>query len=185
MSKILIVIPHDRFRDEEYQIVPKVLKTAGHEVMVGSSHHTEAQGHFGMVVKPDINVSFVEPRDFEAIIFIGGRGVEEYIQDSNIMNLARNVFYERGLLAAIGMAVEILAYAGVLTSKKVTCDTSTIDKVQGVGAYYTGKSVEQDGEIITCSGYESSEEFAKAIIKALQWRADRVKGIFNARTPRS
>lgn len=178
MSKVLIVIPHDRFRDEEYEAISKALKNAGHEVMVGSSHHTEAQGHFGMIVKPDVNIGFVEPKDYDAVIFIGGRGVEEYITNSEILNLVRNIFYERRLLAAIGMAVEILAYAGILTSKKVTCDTSIIDKIQSVGAYYTGLGVEQDGEIVTGLGYKDSAEFAEVLIKALEWRSERVKGIF-------
>jgi len=178
MSKVLIVIPHDRFRDEEYEAISKALKSAGHEVMVGSSHHTEAQGHFGLLVKPDVIIGFVEPKDYEAIIFIGGRGVEEYVTDPEILNLVRNIFYERRLLAAIGMAVEILAYAGVLTGKKVTCDTSIIDKIQSVGAYYTGRGVEQDGEIVTGLGYKDSAQFAESIAKALRWRAERVKGIF-------
>lgn len=176
MSKVLLVIPHDRFRDEEYEIISKAIKEAGHELTIGSSHHTEAQGHFGLVVKPDIDIGFVEPRDYEAIIFIGGRGVEEYTSNPDILNLVRDVFYERGLLSAIGMAVEILAFAGVLTGKKVTCDTNTIEKVHGAGAYYTGSGVEQDGEIVTASGVERSEDFAKEIVSALDFRSKRLGG---------
>lgn len=177
MSKVLLIIPHDRFRDEEYEAVTKVLKAAGHSVEVGSSHHTEAKGHFGLMVKPDVEISFVEPKDYDATIFIGGTGVEEYISDNTTIDLVRNFFYERKLLGAIGMAVEILAVAGILTDRKVTSSTNIIPKVQESGAFYTGRDVEQDGEIITASGVSAKDEFAKSIVSALAWRASRLGDI--------
>lgn len=173
MAKVLIIIPHDRFRDEELVAVQKALKEANHEIMIGSTHHTEAQGHFGLLVKPDINIRFVEPNDYDAFVFIGGRGIEEFIFESYIANLIQSAFYERKMIAAIGMAVEILTYAGILTGRKVTCDTGTIPMVENVGAFYTGRIVEQDGEIITGSGIRSVDEFAETIVKGLAWRAGR------------
>lgn len=170
MAKVLLIIPHDRFRDEEYESVLKTLTAAGHKVEVGSSHHTEAKGHFGLLVKPDIEIEFVDPKDYEAIVFIGGRGVEEYFNDSAVIELIRGFFQERKFLGALGMAVEILAVSGILTSRKVTCDTSTIPKVQAVGAYYTGKITELDGEILTGNGVEAKDEFAQDLLRALSWR---------------
>lgn len=173
MAKVLIVIPHDRFRDEEFTGVVDTLKGANHEVMIGSTHHTEAKGHFGLLVKPDINVRFVEPGDYDAFIFIGGRGIEEFIFESYLSNLIQSAFYERKLIGAIGMAVEVLTYAGILTGRKVTCDTGTIQLVENVGAFYTGRIVEQDGEIITGAGIRSVDEFAKTVVKGLEWRTNR------------
>lgn len=167
MAKVLIIIPHDRFRDEELTAVQNVLGSRGHVVSIGSSHHTEAQGHFGLLVKPDVDVDFVEVGDYDCLVFIGGRGVEEYIFESSIMNLVRNFEYERKPIAAIGMAVEILIYAGVITGKKVTCDNATIPKVQSAGSYYTGRLVEVDGDLITGSGVAASKEFAEEIADVL------------------
>jgi protease I len=173
MANILIVIPHDGFRDEELERVLDDLKKAKHHVDVGSTHHTEARGHFGMLIVPDVNVRFVEISDYDGLVFIGGRGIEEYLMDNGIMNMIKDAFSDRKLLCAIGMAVEIFAYAGVLSSRKVTCDISTIPKVQGAGAFYTGRLVEQDGELITASGVDAAEEFANQITDALEWRDQR------------
>lgn len=173
MAKILIVIPHDGFKDEELEKTMNALKKAGHHVEVGSTHHTEARGHFGMLIVPDVNVRFVELVDYDCLIFTGGRGIEEYVMDNGIMNMIKNAFADRKLLCAIGMAVEIFAYAGVLTDRKVTCDTSTIPKVEGAGAFYTGRLVEQDGELITGLGVEAVDAFAKQITSALEWRDER------------
>lgn len=163
MAKVLVVIPHDRFRDEELQALLKVLSAKGHQVSIGSSHHTEARGHFGLLVKPDIDVDFVEVDDYDCLVFIGGRGVEEYVYDSVIMNLVRNFNYDRKPIAAIGMAVEILIYAGLVSGKRVTSDNATLPKVQSAGGYYTGRMVEVDGDLITGSGVDASEEFAEEI----------------------
>jgi protease I len=168
MTKILIVIPHEGFRDEEYEALTGSLESAGHEVSIGSSHHSDAQGHFGLLVKPDINIGFVEPSDYDALIFIGGRGIEEYVNDSSAINLIRNFFYENKVIGALGHAVEVLIYAGILSGRRVTTDIGTIPKVQGAGAYYTGTLVSSDGKIITGTGSEAKEEFAKVIVDALK-----------------
>lgn len=169
MAKALIIVPHDRFHDEEFEAVYTLLTKSGHNVQIGSTHHTQAKGHFGLLVKPDINISFVEPRDFDVYIFIGGRGVEEYFTESSVHNLIRNIYHERGMVATIGMAVELLVYAGIIANKKVTCDPSIIAIVQSAGAYYTGKMVEIDGDIITATGARAKDEFANTILKALKY----------------
>jgi protease I len=169
MAKVLVVIPHDCFRDEEYLTVTTALKTNNHTVAVGSSHHTEAKGHYGLLVKPDVNVQFVEPADYDCVIFIGGRGIEEYLDDMYIMSLLRDFFYQNKLICALGMAVEILAYSGILTGRRVTCDSTSIIQVQNAGAYYTGSLAEKDDKIITGSGVDAKEDFSQEVIEALSW----------------
>ncbi len=169
MTKVLLVIPHDRFRDEEFEAVYNKLVKADCNVQIGSSHHTEAKGHFGLIVNPDINVSFVEPGDYDALVFIGGRGIEEYLADSTIINMIRNFYYERKLIAAIGAAVELLIYAGVITGKKVTASPDLISRVQSAGAYYTGSGVEVDGNILTSEGVKAKDDFADSLVKSLTY----------------
>lgn len=167
--KVLTIIPHDCFRDEELTAVKEHVTTAGFQFSIGSSHHTEAKGHYGLLVKPDITVSFVESDDYDALVFIGGRGVEEYLTDSNVMGIIRDFYQESKVIAAIGMAVEILVYAGILAGRNVTCDNQTIQKVQNGGAYYTGRLVQEDGNLITGSGVDAKDAFAKSIVSALEY----------------
>ena len=168
MAKVLVVIPHDRFRDEEFEAVFNTLGV-DHEIAIGSSHHTEAKGQFGLLVEPDINISFVEPSDYDCVVFIGGIGVEEYLNEGNIMRLIQNFFHDRKLICAIGSSVELLVYAGILANRKVTTDPSTASRVQDAGAYFTGRSTEVDGDILTAIGPDESDEFAESIRKALQY----------------
>jgi len=169
MAKVLIVIPHDRFNDSEFESIFNILKNSEHVVQVGSTHHSEAQGHFGLVIKPDVNIGFVEPSDYDAMVFIGGHGVEEFFLDTTTINLIRNFFYEKKLIAAIGLAVELLVYAGIITSRKVTCLPELINKIQGAGGYYTGRPTEIDGDILTGIDERTKDIFAQDLLKSLNF----------------
>ena len=169
MAKVLIAITHDGFRDEELDALLVALIEAGHTVSIGSTHHTEARGRFGKIVKPDVTMSYVEPRDYDALVFVGGHGMEEYLMDSAISRLVVKFHQERKILGAIGVAVEILVYAGLLSGKRVTSDPLTMSKIQDAGGYFTGMRTEWDANILTGSGYQAAEEFAQELVNGLKF----------------
>lgn len=168
MAKVLIAITHDGFRDEELEALLFALTEAGHTVSVGSTHHTEARGRFGKLIKPDVTMNYVEPRDYDALVFIGGHGMDEYVMDSSILRLVIMFHQERKIVAGIGLAVEVLVYAGLVSSKRVTCDPLTMSKVQDAGGYFTGHRTEWDANILTGSGYLAAEEFAQELVNGLK-----------------
>jgi protease I len=168
MAKILIIIPHDRFRDEELQALITELENSEHTYNIGSTHHTEAKGQYGMLVKPDVEIKYVEVGDYDCLVLLGGAGVQELVADDLVTGLVAKFYYDRKIIAAIGMAVELLAYAGILAQKRVTCDSLTASKVADAGAFFTGSGTEWDGDVLTGSGYRASEEFAKELIKGLK-----------------
>jgi protease I len=176
MANILIIIPHSRFDDQEFETTYKTLAQGGHSVQIGSTHHTEAKGNFGLLAKPDVNITFVEPDDYDVYIFIGGEGIAEFFTETRIHNLIRNAHQKRKVIAAIGTSIELLVYAGIITGKKVTCHPTNIANVQSCGAYYTGRIVEIDGDIITATDTRAKEEFAATILKSIDYINNR-KGL--------
>jgi protease I len=169
MAKILVIIPHDGFRDEELDAIMEKSAKAGHTVSIGSSHHTEARGAYGKLIKPDVTLSYVEEADYDCIVFIGGAGIVEYVSDGDVSRLILRFTQSRKVVAAIGMAVELLIYAGVLSGKKATADVTTAPKLADAGAYFTGKYTEWDSNILTGSGYKASEEFADELVRGLEF----------------
>lgn len=169
MAKVLVAIPHDRFNDDEYLAVINRLDNGIHEVQIGSTHHTEAKGQFGLLVKPDVNLGFVEPDDYDALVFIGGQGVEEFFLDNALMNLIRRYYTEKKLIAAIGLAVELLIYASIVAGHKVTCMPEMIQKIQGAGGYYTGSQTQIDRDILTATDDRAKDEFAQQLLKCLDY----------------
>lgn len=169
MAKILVVIPHDGFRDEELEAILDICTAAGHTVAIGSSHHSEARGAYGKIIKPDVQLSYVEDTDYDCLAFIGGTGIQEYVNDSSISRLILRFSQSRKIVAAIGTAVELLIFAGILSGKRATADSTTAPKLADAGAYFTGKGTEWDSNILTASGYKASEEFAQEIVSGLKF----------------
>jgi protease I len=169
MAKILVIIPHDGFRDEELEAIMSKAKEAGHDIAIGSSHHTEARGAYGKLIKPDITLSYVEESDYDCLVFIGGAGIGEYVSDGDISRLILRFVQSRKVVAAIGMAVELLIYAGVLSGKRATADVTTSPKLADAGAFFTGRYTEWDSNILTGSGYKASKEFADELVRGLEF----------------
>ena len=167
-KKVLMIIASKNFRDEEYIKPKEVLSKAGAQIITASSSKNVSQGVLGAKVKPDILISEVEDAgDYDAIIFVGGAGSQEYWDNSTAHKIAKEAAAQNKVIAAICIAPATLANAGILKGRKVTAFPSVKTQLVFKGANYTGKTVEIDGNIITGSGPESAEDFGKAIAKAL------------------
>jgi len=166
-KKVLMVIAPADFRDEEYFDTRKVLEDAGNKITVVNSTGQSSKSSFGKIVKPDKAINDVNEKDFDAVVFVGGSGTRVYFNNQQVLSLA-NQFNKSGkVVSAICIAPSILANAGILKGKKATSFPSERDNINAVGAY-TGKSVEQDGKIITANGPMAAKEFGKKIADALK-----------------
>ena len=68
MKKVVMVIAHDGFRDEELLEPKAILEKKGFGVAVASTNLSPAKGMLGAVVKPDMLVESIFVRDFQAHI---------------------------------------------------------------------------------------------------------------------
>lgn len=168
MKKVVMIIAHDNFRDEEFLEPAEILEKNGIEVMVASSKLGPAKGKLGAMVKPDMLLKEVNIKDFDAIVFVGGPGAAEYFDDSVAHKLAKDAYASGKVVSAICVAPVILARAGILQGKKATVWESEGELLKSLGADYTGKPVEIDGLIITAAGPFAAKDFGEEIVKALK-----------------
>jgi protease I len=167
MKKVVMIIAPDSFRDEELAQPKEVLERNGIQVKVASTSLKEAKGMLGAKVKPDILVSDISVKDFDAIIFVGGIGASQYWDDPLAHQLAEDAFNLNRVVAAICIAPVTLAKAGILKGKRATVWSQEAGQLKAAGANYTGEAVEKDGNIITASGPAAAREFGEEISKAL------------------
>jgi protease I len=167
-KKILMIIASQNFRDEELLIPKKLFEKEGYSVVIAGTSLKPAKGMLGAVVTPQILIDQVKVDEYSAIVFVGGVGAKEYFNNSIAHKIAKEAVSKNKILAAICIAPRILAEAGVLKGKKATVWVSEEKILEEKGANYTGKSVEVDGNIVTGSGPQAAEEFAKIIIKLLK-----------------
>ena len=166
-KKVLMVIAHQDFRDEEYKHPREILENAGAKITVASSKTDTAYGSYGLTAQVDILLNDVEVEDYDCVIFVGGMGSSEYFNNEKAHSVAREMLAQNKLVCAICIAPNTLAQAGILKDKKVTAFPSVKDDLAKQGAIYTGKDVEIDGNIITANGPQAAKKFGETILRLL------------------
>jgi protease I len=165
--KVLIVVPHQDYRDEEFLKPDKVFKKVGMTVSVASSEESEALGMNGHKVKPDLLVSAAKAGDYDAVILIGGSGANAYWEDTAVLSLVREASKLGKVVGATSTAVVTLGRAGVLSGKRAAVTPETSSEVTKTGATASESNVETDGNVVTANGPEDSRPFSEAVIRVL------------------
>jgi len=167
-KKILIIIANKDFRDEEYFVTKEILDNAGFVTITASDQENQAIGADGGQASVDLKLENVKVEDYDAIVFIGGPGTLQRLDNQTSYQIIQNTTAQNKLLASICISPIILARAGVLKGKNATVWTSTLDKsaakiLKDNGANFIDKLVVQDGKIITANGPEAAKEFGETI----------------------
>jgi protease I len=166
-KKVLMIIAPTNFRDEELLRPKEILEKAKANVTIASKGVKTAKGMLGSSVSVDLDLSQVNVKDYDAIVFVGGTGAEVYFNDSKALKIAKEAYEQGKVVAAICIAPSILANAGILEGKQATAFPSEASNLEANGARYTGEAVTIDGKIITAKGPEAASQFGNAIAKVL------------------
>lgn len=164
----VFIIAQENFQDDEFAKPLEALKARGISVTVASTTLGEVTGMNGAKAKPDMLLKDIKAEDFDAIVFIGGSGAVQYLDDPVAHKLAQDAVAKNKLVGGICLAPVILTNAGILKGKKATVYPTEGDKLKSSGVDYTANPVEKDGKLITADGPGSAEEFAKALLVALE-----------------
>jgi protease I len=166
-KRAALIIASENFRDEELFETKRVLDAAQIETVIASSRTGIIRGSLGNLTEARVLVNQLRIDDYDAIVFIGGPGVVEYVNNPVELNIIRETVRKGKILAAIGTAPTILANANVLAGLRATSLLSEREILTQAGAIYTGVPVEQDRLIITASGPAAAVMFGRAIADAL------------------
>lgn len=169
---MIFVIAFRDFRDPEYFIPKQILEEGGVEVKTASDKKGLAIGAEGGEAEIDFLVSEVAAEEFDGVIFVGGPGCLDHLDNDESYELARETVQKEKLLASICISPVILAKAGVLEGKKATVWSSEMNK-QGVkkikeqGAEYLDEPVVEDEGIITACGPSAAKRFGELVLSVL------------------
>ena len=172
-KKAVFIIAFNNFKDEEYFTPKEILENAGGNVKTASNKMGRAVGADGKDTQVDLLLENLNPADFDAIVFIGGAGCLENLDNEKSYRVARETVFQNRVLASICISPVILAKAGVLRGKKATVwssaqDQSPVNALSEGGAVYEAKLVVQDGNIITATGPAAINEFTDTILNSLK-----------------
>lgn len=166
-KKAVFIIAADKFQDDEFAQPKVVLENNGIKVTVASTTLSEITGMNGAKAKADILLDSVKVSDYDAVVFIGGSGAVQYLDDPLAHSIAQEAIAQDKILGAICIAPQILANAGVLAGKNATVYPTEGEKIKSCGVNYTANPVEVDGKIITADGPKSAQAFGEELVRAL------------------
>ncbi|MEK9155878.1 MAG: DJ-1/PfpI family protein [Patescibacteria group bacterium] len=164
---VLMVIANQDFQDTEFSVPRSILAEHGIGIRIAAAVPGNCLGIKGTQVTTDTTFDEVNVGDYDAILYVGGVGVESYFTNEQALGLARDFLAAGKLVCAICWAPVILARAGLLESKRVTAWPGAKNDVERAGATYTGNPVTVDGLIVTANGPEAAENFTEVIIGLL------------------
>jgi len=162
-----MIIPPERFRDEELFITKRELEKNNHSIVVASTKKGIIHGSRGGIVKSETTIEKINTDEYDAVCFVGGGGSKLLFYNKDAIRIAREMNKQSKVVSAICLAPVILANAGILAGRKATVSGNESKTIESKGAQYTGPGVMVDGNIVTGNAPKASILFGQKIAELL------------------
>lgn len=136
-------------------------------VTVGSGSKETYPSKEGYPVKADKSVDQVKSTDFSGVIIPGGWAPDFLRRYPAMVELVKNIYNQKGVVAAICHGGWMLVSAGICQGHEATCFFAIKDDIIAAGAKYVDREVVVDKNLITARKPEDLPVFMKAIINEL------------------
>jgi protease I len=169
-KKVLMVIPHTQFRDEEFFEPKKILEDEGATVVVASTSVRTCRGMKGGVADAQVAIAEAKADDYAGIILCGGSSVPEFLwNDKKLHELVGAMAAAGKIVAAICLSTVVLAKAKLLAGREATVYwlPEAIEELKTAGAKYVEETLLIQNNIIMAEGPPDSLRFGQAIRTAL------------------
>jgi protease I len=135
-----------------------------HDFEAGWDTYIERPG-YGL--EADVDFDHIDGSAFDAILLLGGRAPEYLRNDAWLLGLVRE-FHEAGKwVFAICHGVQILAAAGLVSGRNVTCYEHVRLEAEQTGGRYCTEQAVRDGRIVTGQTWQSHPEFYREVFRCL------------------
>lgn len=163
-----------RFREEGWTPVVAApsrrrLHLVMHDFEPGWDTYVERVG-YGL--EADISFDQIDVSEYEAVLLLGGRAPEYLRNDKRLLNIVRAFDTGRKWIFAICHGVQILAAAGLVKGKCVTCYEHVRLEAEQAGGKFRSDQAVRDGRIVTGQTWQSHPEFYREVFACLTGKSD-------------
>jgi len=169
-KKVLMVIPHTQFRDEEFFEPKKILEDEGAKVVVASTSVRTCRGMKGGTVQSDLAIADAKADEYAGLVLCGGSSVPDvFWNDKKLQELAVAMATVGKVIAAICLSTVVLAKAKLLADREATVYflPEALEELKAAGAKYVPETLLIHNNIILAEGPPDSQRFGQAIRSAL------------------
>jgi protease I len=136
-----------------------------HDFEPGWDTYKESPGY---AMESDLTFADVSVADYDAVVCIGGRAPEYLRNDPRVLAILREFDTTGKWIFAVCHGVQLVAAAGLLTGKRVTCyDQVRLDAEAGGGRFVTAEVV-RDGRLVSSPTWREHPAFYREVFVCLK-----------------
>src|SRR5712692_10491015 len=126
------------------------------------------RGKKGYAITPNASIDEVNAENFDFLVVLGGKSPEKLRLNQRILRFVKDFDAQGKPIAAICHAGQVLASAGIVTNRTLTCVAGIRDDMINSGAHYVDQAVVVDGNLVTSRVPSDLPEFARAMIEVFR-----------------
>jgi len=143
----------------------KRLHLVMHDFEPGWDTYREAPGY---AMESDLTFGEVVVDDYDAVVCIGGRAPEYLRNDQRVVAILRDFDRAGKWIFSICHGIQLLAAAGLLKGKRVTCYEHVRSEVEAVGGKWLKEDVVRDDRIVSAPTWQEHPAFYREVFACLQ-----------------
>lgn len=169
MSKKILMLIENEFRDEEVIYPYYRFKEAGYDVItVGPDEGIEYKGKFGFTLKSDLAASGASLGDVAAVIIPGGNAPDKMRLSKAMVDIVKKAFDKCLVVAAICHGGWMLVEADICRGKKVTGYKAIATDLKNAGGEYIDREVVVDGNLVTSRIPDDLPAFCRSVLEMIK-----------------
>jgi protease I len=136
-----------------------------HEFEPGWDTYKESPGY---AVESDLTLANVNVRDYTAVMCIGGRAPEYLRNDPRVLTILQEFDAAGKWIFAICHGVQLVAAAGLLRDKRVTCYEHVRLEAEAAGGRYVAAESVRDGRLVSAPTWKEHPAFYREVFACLE-----------------
>ena len=121
----------------------------------------------GPSLEADVVITAAAAKEFAALLILGGRAPEYLRNDVSLLELVREFAKRDSCIFAIGHGIQVLAAAGLVQGRNVTCHPHVRIEVERCGGFYQNRPAVRDSKLVTAQGWRAHPEFYREVFACL------------------
>jgi protease I len=159
-----------RFQEAEYEThvaapSKKRLNLVMHDFEPGWDTYKEAPGY---IMESDLTFADVSVANYDAVFCIGGRAPEYLRNDPRVLAILREFDATGKWIFAICHGVQLVAAAGLLAGKKVTCYEHVRLEAEAAGGRYVKAEAVRDGRLVSSPTWREHPALYREVFACLR-----------------